>query len=414
MTSIERAREAVHRCRLLAGCTESPGVITRPPLSEAMRGAHRQLGEWMARAGLAVRVDAAGNLRGARPPAPALEERAPRLFLGSHLDTVPNAGAFDGVLGVSIALAVVESLGDRRLPFGVDVIAFSDEEGVRFGVPFVGSRAFAGTAGEDLLDRRDAGGRALRDAIADFGLDPREVAGARAPRNALGYLECHIEQGPELDRLDLPLAIVDAIAGQTRASVTFEGQAGHAGTTPMAGRRDALAGGAEWITRVERDAAAGVVATVGRVRVTPGASNVIPNRCELSLDVRHAGDAVRTAAVDRLQAAAREIAARRGLSVEWSIEIDQPTVPMDGALTARLERAVARAGRPVRRMSSGAGHDAAVVASVMPVAMLFLRCDRGISHNPAESVRDEDVAAAIEAAAMFVDETARTFDGAVN
>jgi allantoate deiminase len=402
MTSLEQAREVIRWCRQLAQCSETRGATSRTFLSRPMRDVHSRLAGWMAAVGMDVRVDAAGNIRGVYP---AASEAARRLFIGSHLDTVPNAGAFDGVLGVVLGVALVEMLGGRRFPFAIEVIGFSDEEGVRFGVPFIGSRVFAGSFDASVLNRRDAQGVSVSDAIREYGLDPARLGDAEAAAPSAGYLEFHIEQGPVLDDLNLPLAIVDAIVGQTRVDVTFTGIANHAGTTPMRTRRDALAGAAEWITAVEREAGAsqGLVATVGRAHVDPGASNVIPGRCELSLDVRHADDATRTQAVDHLARAARDIASRRKLEVGWEPKLDERAVTMDAALTSALARGVEQAGFAATRMSSGAGHDAMIVAARMPVAMLFVRCQKGISHHPSESVREEDVAAALDAGQRFLD-----------
>jgi allantoate deiminase len=407
MTPIEQAREAIRWCRQLAELSETRVDTTRFCLSKPMREVHTALASWMARTGMKVRVDAIGNIRGVYAGAlPQAPHDAPRLFIGSHLDTVPNAGAFDGVLGVVMAVALVEMLENRRLPFWIEVIGFSDEEGVRFGVPFLGSRALAGTFDASLLDRKDTHGRSLREAVRDFGLDPDRIADAQAASGALGYLEFHIEQGPVLDTLDLPLAVVDAIAGQSRADVTFAGMAGHAGTTPMKLRKDALAGAAAWIGEVEREALAisGLVATVGRIEVDPGAGNVIPGRCLVSLDVRHPVDRTREGAVERLSTAAAEIASRRGLTVAWESRLDQGSVAMDPKMAAVLDRAIEQAGSPAHRMTSGAGHDAMILASRMPVGMVFLRCAGGISHHPAESVREEDVAAGLEAGVKFIDQ----------
>jgi allantoate deiminase len=410
MTTNEQARKVIRWCRLLAECSETPGAITRTFLSAPMREVHARLSAWMARAGMSVRVDAVGNIRGVyAAEASSMPPPAPRLFIGSHLDTVPNAGAFDGVLGVALAIALVEMLDERRLPFGIEVVGFSDEEGVRFGVPFIGSRVLAGTFERDLLARRDDRHRTMEQAIRDFDLDPCQIEADRAT-DAIGYLEFHIEQGPVLDHLNLPLAIVDAIVGQSRIEIVFSGIASHAGTTPMKARRDALACAAVWISEVEREAniTAGLVATVGRIDVEPGAGNVVPGRCRLSLDVRHCEDTVRRAAVARLEKAAHDIAARRGLETGWEHRLDQDSVPMDATLASLLDRALEQAGFPAHRMPSGAGHDAMILASRMPVGMLFLRCANGVSHHPDESVRVEDVAAALDAGLQFLDEMART------
>jgi allantoate deiminase len=408
MTSIEQAREVIRWCRQLAKLSEDRRAITRTLLSRPMRDVHTALAAWMARAGMTVRVDAIGNIRGVYPPrlSPVPLAAMPRFYIGSHLDTVPNAGAFDGVLGTVLAVALVELLGEKRFPFAIEVVGFSDEEGVRFGAPFLGSRALAGTFDMALLDRADETGRSLRDAIRQFGLEPNRIPDARAPANALGFLEFHIEQGPVLENLNLPLAVVDVISGQSRAELTFDGAAGHAGTTPMRMRKDALACAAAWIAEVEREAltTSGLVATVGRMAVEPGAGNVVPGRTVVSLDVRHPADRMRQTAAERLSKAAEEIATRRGLKMTWEPRLDQPSVAMDPAIAAMLDRALERAGAPAHRMSSGAGHDAMVLAEKMPAGMLFLRCEGGISHHPAENVREDDVAAALDAGLQFLNE----------
>jgi allantoate deiminase len=365
----------------------------------------------MSRAGMAVRVDAVGNLRGVYPV--DTPQTASRFYFGSHLDTVPNAGAFDGVLGVVLAIALVERLHSRRLPFPLEIVGFSDEEGVRFGAPFLGSLALAGSFDNALLERVDAQGITLREAIRKFGLDPARIPAACAAADAIGYVEFHIEQGPVLDGLDLPLAVVDVISGQTRLDVTFTGMAAHAGTTPMSMRRDALAGAAAWIADVEREAQAvqGLVATVGKIAVEPGAGNVVPGRAVVSLDVRHPLNAVRKAAAERLTAAAQEIGTRRTLGVTCAQRLDQESVAMDPTIAAMLERAVARVSGNPRRIPSGAGHDAMVLARRMPAGMLFVRCANGISHHPDESVREDDIAAALEAGLIFLDELAETRHG---
>ena len=389
----------VERCRLLAQFSEQPGVTTRTFLSEPMHAVHARLRGWMEMAAMSVSVDHAGNLRGVYP---SDRSGAPRLFIGSHLDTVPRAGAFDGIFGVVLGVALIERLDGRRLPFEIEVIGFSEEEGVRFGVPFIGSRALIGEIDDQLL-------ATIADAVTAFGLDPQRIHKARAGDDALGYLEFHIEQGPVLESLGLPLGIVETIAGQSRLDVLFEGHANHAGTTPMNLRHDALAGASEWIGAVEREARSvpGSVATVGRVSVSPGASNVIPGSAATSLDVRHAADAVRRELVTRLLRCAEQIAASRCLTVSWEQRLDQAAVAMDSVLVESLERAVASTGRPVHRMPSGAGHDAMIVARRMPAAMLFLRSPGGISHHPDEAVLTEDVDAALEVGMRFLEELER-------
>ena len=386
--------DVIGRCRLLAQFSEEPGVTTRTFLSEPMHALHAQLSDWMKRAGMSVSVDHAGNLRGFYA---ARKRSAPRLYIGSHLDTVPNAGAFDGILGVVLGVALVERLEGSRLPFAIEVIGFSEEEGVRFGVPFIGSRALIGEIDDELL-------ATIAPAITAFGLDPTRIGEARCDENAVGYLEFHIEQGPVLESLNLPLGVVNAIAGQSRLDVSFEGGANHAGTTPMHLRRDALAGAAEWVGSVEREASsqAGAVATVGRLNISPGATNVIPGSVTASSDVRHADDRVRHELVARLLQCGDRIAGRRCLQFASQLRLDQPAAAMDSGLTEMLERAVANAGHKVHRMTSGAGHDAMIVARRMPAAMLFVRSPGGVSHHPDETVLGEDVEAALDAGMQFL------------
>jgi allantoate deiminase len=351
--------------------------------------------------GMTVTVDAAGNLRGLWEPPGA---GARRLILGSHIDTVPDAGAYDGVLGVSMALELVEIANELELPLPIEVIAFSEEEGVRFGVPFIGSRAVAGRFDPALLELTDADGVTLETAIRDFGLNPANIGKAAGHEKALAFVEIHIEQGPVLEAQGLCVAAVTGIVGQTRLSVEFKGHANHAGTTPMHLRKDALAAAAEWTSMVESLAlkTAGLVATVGKVAVKPNAGNVIPGTVELSLDVRHPLDAVRRAAVDELLAQAQAVSHRRDISFEWYTTMDEPAVPMDERITAYLAEALEASGFPVKMMPSGAGHDAMIMAGCIPTAMLFLRSPGGISHNPAETVREEDVEAALHVGCKFL------------
>jgi allantoate deiminase len=357
----------------------------------------------MKQAGMDVQVDHAGNIRGHYT---GRDSNGPPLIIGSHLDTVPSAGAFDGPLGVLLGIALVELLSGRRCRFPIEVIGFSEEEGVRFGVPFIGSRALIGDVDDNLLARRDERGVSVAEAISEFGLDPSRIAKACISTEAVGYLEIHIEQGPVLDTLGIALGVVETIVGQSRIEVTFQGQANHAGTTPMHLRRDALAGAAEWMTTVERESRtfSDLVATIGKIEAKPGAGNVIPGDVTLSLDVRHPKDEIREEAVERLLGSARDVSGRRGLTVSWDAHLHQSSVAMDEALTAALARAVECAARPVHRMHSGAGHDAMIMARRMPAAMLFLRTPRGISHHPDESVVVEDVAAALGAGLRFLDE----------
>src|SRR5712671_743722 len=390
-----RAKEAVARCQTLALFTEDPPRICRTFLSPPMRACHRQIEDWMRPLGMTVTVDAAGNLHGLYSGTDVADRR---LLIGSHLDTVPDAGAYDGILGVMLAISLLESLKGRRLPFAIEVIGFSEEEGVRFGVPFIGSRALVGRVDEDLLGRKDERGISVRKALQDFGLNPDEISKAMLSDDVLGYIEFHIEQGPVLESLGRPLGVVEAIVGQNRLELTFSGQANHAGTTPMNLRHDALAAAAEWILAVETLAqrTSGIAATVGFVEAKPGATNVIAGEARATLDIRHASDRARTEALDELIRQAESIAARRGMAVKWRMLLAQHAVAMDPFLTQQIQQAIQKTGCEPHRMASGAGHDAMILAEKVPAAMIFVRTPGGISHDPSESVHVDDVAKALE------------------
>lgn len=396
------APTVLQRCEALAECTEEPGRITRRFATPALGRARDLVAGWMRQAGLEPRLDAIGNLIGRR------EGPGPTLLLGSHLDTVPDGGRYDGALGVIVDLAVAERLGHRDLPFALEVAAFADEEGARFGTAFLGSSLLAGRISQPWLERRDRDGMTLAEALDAWGGDSSALE-VPPRRDLLGYLEVHIEQGPVLDEADLPVGVVESIAGQLRASVTFTGTAAHAGTTPMGSRHDALAAAAEWIGAVERVGreTTGLVATVGEVVVGPGATNVVPGSAVVSLDVRHANDGARKAAVRDLRALALATGAARGVEIAWAQAHETASVPCDPHLTARLaECSQAATGVEVPRLCSGAGHDAVMLAEVAPIGMLFVRCAGGISHHPAEAVTEEDVAVAIEVATSLVEELA--------
>jgi allantoate deiminase len=400
-TNIDHANCIIARCRQLATCTEVAGETTRLFLSPPMREVHALLKGWMEAAGMTVKVDAIGNLRGVWP---GLTANCPRLLIGSHLDTVPNAGAFDGILGVVLGLAVVEQLRGQHLPFAIEVIGFSEEEGVRFNKPFLGSLALIGKLDADTLARADRNGITIAEAIRNYDLDPTNLSDALLPEEAFAYLEFHIEQGPILESEGASLGIVEALVGQTRMQLTFTGQANHAGTTPMHLRHDAMAAAADWIVAVEAYANvnAGLVATVGKVETSPGAGNVIAGRVAASLDVRHVDDQTRQTAVSALIDIANSAAARRDVQVGAQTQLEQSAVPLSPFLTQLLQTAADRAGFPSRRMTSGAGHDAMIVAQRLPSAMLFLRSPGGLSHHPDESVHAQDVEAALATAMEFL------------
>jgi allantoate deiminase len=396
------AATVLARCDALARCTDEPSRITRTFLSPAMEACNRLVSEWMQRAGMAVSVDRAGNLRSYYA---AASEPAPRLVIGSHLDTVPNAGRYDGVLGVMLGIALVEALAGRRCGFGIEVIAFSDEEGVRYGFPFIGSRAATGTLLAPHLARRDAAGIAMYAALDAFHAAHADVIDPALDPRTRAYLEFHIEQGPVLEHADLPLGVVETIAGQSRATVTFRGRAGHAGTTPMFLRHDALAAAAEWLTGIESAASSmpGLVATTGRISCQPDAANVIPGLVRCSLDVRHADDAIRRAAVENFLRTAQTIGNRREIEVEHILEYEQSAVRLNVALVALADQAVSAAGVSPRHMTSGAGHDAMIVAPHIPSVMVFLRSPGGISHHPDEAVYADDIALTLRAGMRFLE-----------
>jgi allantoate deiminase len=395
LETTNRAAKIIARCRELARITDVPGQTTRLYLSPATRDAHTLLTWWFRQAGLNARIDDTGSLRATRRGS---HPDAPTLVLFSHIDTVPNAGAFDGPLGVLLALAAIEELGHTPLPFHIELIAFAEEEGARFGFPFLSSLATTGQLTQELLARTDTDGVSVADAIKTFGLDPNRIPETcPLPANTFAALEVHIEQGPVLEADDSQLAVVEAIVGQSRFELTFTGHANHAGTTPMPLRHDALAAAAQWIVEVERYAAnyTQLVATVGQMTALPGAMNVVPGTVLTSLDVRHPRDESRHAAVAHLLTKAEAAGALRGVRVQAVARSEQRAVPMDRELTLKLHQAAERAGFDAKPLFSGAGHDAMILATAVPTTMLFLRSPGGLSHHPDEDVREQDVEAAL-------------------
>jgi allantoate deiminase len=396
-------RIIIERCHYLAECTDEPGRITRPFASVAMSCAHVLVSAWMQEAGMDVRRDNVGNLRGRYGG-----DGGATLLLGSHLDSVRDAGKYDGPLGVITAIAAVQRLHDegRRLPFAIEVLAFADEEGLRYGSTYLGSRAVAGGFDARDLERTDSAGITMSDAIRSFGGNPERIDDDRwRGGDLLGYLEVHIEQGPVLEARGLAVGVVSAIAGQSRLEIELTGMSGHAGTVPMGRRRDALAGAAELVLAVEAAASseAGIVATVGKLDVEPGVTNVIPGRATLSLDARHPDDATRAQFVEAMLTRARDIARRRKLAVEVRPVGANVAVQCSPQMRKLLAEAVRGVGvRPIE-LASGAGHDAVVMSSLTEVGMLFVRCKGGVSHNPAESVTTEDVSVALDVTSRFLD-----------
>ncbi|MCU1419695.1 MAG: allantoate amidohydrolase [Mycetocola sp.] len=393
------AQLLLERCDELAAISSNPGLIERLHLSPEHRAANDLVADWMKDAGLSTWQDAAGNqcgrLEGREPGLPAL-------LLGSHIDTVRDAGRYDGMLGVLLAITTVSRIRDAGidLPFALEVVAFSDEEGTRFGTALLGSRALAGTWHDDWWNLTDKDGITLFEAFHDFGLDPARLPNAyRRPDNLIGYLEAHIEQGPILEDADRRLAVVTSIAGARRFGLTITGKAGHAGGTPYDRRRDALVGASELVVAVERiSKESGTIGTVGRLEAFPGGVNVIPGRVELSLDMRAEFDDDRDDCLRRITEAAHEICERRNLAFHSTEIYRADAVRCDLELQEAFAAGI-RATGDAEPMAfwSRAGHDGVAVVAVTPIAMLFLRCRGGISHHPDEAVKKADVAAALDA-----------------
>lgn len=406
MTDLVLGQRLMDRLEALARISDDADGLTRLYLSPSHKRAAQTLTGWMRDVGLDVRMDAVGTIIGRYG---GTGDSDLPMLIGSHIDTVRNAGKYDGALGVLAALTAVEALAEagERLPFAIDIVAFGDEEGVRFPSTLRGSRALAGTLDPATFDERDADGVSVREALVGFGCDPERIDEASLPEGgALGFIEVHIEQGPVLDHADQPVGVVTAINGARRVNVIVEGAAGHAGTVPMAMRRDSLAAAAEMVLAVERIALAmpGIVATVGVIEARPGAVNVIPGQTQFTIDARGPNDAQRDEAMQQIEAAIEGIAARRGLSVNIATTHCAPATACDARLIAALDAAARRAGHSPLQLPSGAGHDAMAMAAACPVGMLFVRCAGGVSHHPAESVTLEDADACVRVLLAFLRE----------
>ncbi|MCP1217126.1 allantoate amidohydrolase [Acetobacter orientalis] len=407
---------AVARCGLLAAppYSQDETGLFRPYLSAAHKATLATVALWMQQAGMSVRQDAAGNIigryEGIRPHAPAL-------LIGSHLDSVRNAGSYDGPLGVMLGLECVAYFAacKKRFPFALEVIGFGDEEGSRFPVSMLTSRAVAGLLPHAPQDMVDTQGVSLSQALEQFGLSLRNfVQAARSPQDIVAYLEAHIEQGPVLEAKGKAVGVVTGIAAQYRFLVRITGFAGHAGTMPMSMRQDALAAAAEAILIIEQTAQQGaqdLVATVGSLSVAPGAPNVVPGEVSFTLDVRAGTEAVRNAAVEQIRMALAALARRRAVTVDIVQQQDLASAPCDEALIQHLGDAVRQVTQePARQLVSGAGHDAMVMAALAPMCMLFVRCEKGISHNPAEAVNSADVETALQVMVRFIENYAGSFE----
>jgi allantoate deiminase len=394
----------MHRLDELAQFSAEHDALTRLYLTGELKAAALQTQAWMQAAGMAAHIDAVGNVVGRYE---GLEPGLPEVILGSHIDTVRNAGKYDGCFGVIAAIYAVAALHEahERLPFAIEVLAFGDEEGVRFPVALTGSRAVAGIFDSSALDAQDSDGVTLREALQQFGCNPLDVPEIRRRRDrVLAYCELHIEQGPVLEAEGLPVGIVTAINGASRFTVEVDGVAGHAGTVPMNLRRDALCAAAEMVLQVERTAkqTEDLVATVGRADVFPGAVNVIPSGARFTIDIRSPSDAVRLAAVARLTKAFEQTAKERKVSMRMQKSYEEAAATCHLDLIDQLSAAVDRAGVSPRRLPSGAGHDGLAMVALCPIAMLFVRCKEGISHSPAESMTTEDADIAVRVLVDFL------------
>ena len=397
----------------LGAISSEPNRLIRLFLSGEHRRAADLITGWMTDAGMTVSEDALGTVRGTWRPDGATGKR--RLLIGSHIDTVIDAGRYDGPLGVVVGILAVQHLAARKaiLPFAIDVLAFGDEEGSRFRSTLTSSSACAGIFDKASLAFPDRNGVTLAQAIESYGNKVADIpAAAYAREDAAAYVEVHIEQGPVLEAENLPLGVVTAIVGQSRMRVVVLGEAGHAGTVPMPMRHDALAGSAEIVLAIERIAkeysADNMVATVGRIEASPGASNVIPGRVGFSLDLRSATDALRKAAIEQIRVEAQRIAATRRLEVTFESFHETVTTPCAPHLQDLLARAIEDLGQRAITLPSGAGHDAQIMARLCPAAMLFVRCRGGISHNPAEYASPEDIGIATAALIRFIEKFAET------
>ena len=403
-TEVNAGARIMQRCDALAELSEDSYGLTRTFGTSMHRHALELIGKWMSEAGMNVRQDAAGNLIGRYE---AAEEGAPCIMMGSHQDSVRDAGKYDGPLGIVAPIEAVSALARTaaRLPVAIEVIAFTDEEGTRFQTALLGSRAVVGTLDRATLCARDRSGITLAEAMREFGLDPDRIDEARRrPHEIIAFVETHIEQGPRLQDADQPLGVVTGIAGASRLRVGLSGQAGHAGTVPMDRRRDAMCAAAEMVLACE-DLAVGeqeMVATVGQVTVGPGAINVIPGEAAFAVDLRAPVDADRERGERELIRRFEDVASRRGVGIDVDILYRAGACASDSEIMNRLAVAVGSVGGKPLRLVSGAGHDAMAMAGLVPMGMLFVRCKDGISHNPAEEIRLDDADMAARALVEFL------------
>jgi allantoate deiminase len=402
---LQRADRVLQRINELASVSEEKGCITRTYGTKAFIEGRDKVERWMKEAGLQTVIDNIGNIRGKLL---SVNATAKTFVIASHIDTIINAGKFDGPLGVLMGLDLIEELiqSKTKLPFHIELIGFCDEEGCRFHTTYLGSKALAGSFDHSILDAKDIAGISLEEVIRMNGGDTNKLSkDAIAKDKWLGYFEIHIEQGPVLYEKNIPVGLVTAIAGQRRAGIVFNGEAGHAGTVPMNMRKDALTCAAEFIIETEKFAIAdkeNIVATVGKTHIINAASNVIPGEVICSLDLRSASDEKLTSAYKKIKTIAEEICKKRSITLEWNLIQQTKPVTCDNAMNKLIKQSIIDAGHEAIELVSGAGHDAVPVAEVSPVAMLFVRCFKGISHNPEENVELKDIEAAIKVSDNFI------------
>jgi hydantoinase/carbamoylase family amidase len=406
---LEKATRIMTRIQELASISDDPHHITRSFGTPAFIKGSQLIAGWMKAAGLETHADNMGNVRG-RLLSPYPD--APTLVIASHMDTVVNAGRFDGPLGILLALDTIEGINPTALPFNIEVIAFSDEEGVRFHTTYLGSKVVAGSFDETLLEKKDAAGISLREVLTSLGADSTRLKNdAIAPGNWLGYFEVHIEQGPVLYEKNIPVALVKGIAGQKRSEIIFKGVAGHAGTVPMDMRKDALCAAASFVLLAEQWAMKHkdrIVATVGKLNIAYSASNTIPGDVTCTLDLRSNEPEALAQAYDVLQRGCAAICNERRIKMQWHLVQETAPVMCDAHMNALLSQSIQAAGHEVIELVSGAGHDGVPISAVSPIAMLFVRCFEGVSHHPLENVEAKDLAAAVEVSANFIHQLIKT------
>lgn len=402
---LQRAEKILQRINELASISEDESCITRTYGTKAFIEGRDKVQQWMKEAGLQTRIDNIGNIR-----ATLLSENgsAKTFVIASHIDTIVNAGKFDGPLGVLVGLDLAGQIIESKtqLPFHIELIGFCDEEGCRFHTTYLGSKAVAGSFDATILAAKDTAGISLEDVIEQNSGDVNNLSkDAIAKEDWLGYFEIHIEQGPVLYERDIPVGVVTAIAGQRRVGIVFNGEAGHAGTVPMDMRKDTLTCAAEFVLAVEKFATAhknDLVATVGKLHIIHSASNVIPGEVTCSLDMRSADEAILSSSYKEIKKLAEDICRKRNIALEWNLVQQTKPVVCDTGMNKLLIRSVKEAGYELVELVSGAGHDAVPVSEVSPVAMLFVRCYKGISHNPLENVELKDLVAAIKVSDNFI------------